>query len=70
MSAATENKASIAVGDRIFIHPDELRTPIHLRGRTGTVVSMHGGQMKIQLRDGELVLVDPGALRLDRRRKR
>jgi hypothetical protein len=71
MSAATESNWTLAVGDVVFVHPDEERTSPQLRGIHGRVIALNGAEAQVELSTGdEPVWVAARLVRLDRRRKR
>jgi hypothetical protein len=62
----------LAVGDQVFVHADEARAPIRVRGRDGIVTALETerGQIRIGREGEEPVWVDLDLLRPDRRHKK
>jgi hypothetical protein len=70
VAAAIEHDRTIAVGDAVFIQPHG-DTPDHLRGIHGTVLAVEGAEAQLrQHPSDELLRVEIGLLRRDRRRPR
>lgn len=71
MSAAAESHRMVEVGDFVFVHPHDDLAPADVRGRDGTVVALRGTKAQLELgSDDQLLWIDAGVLRLNRRRKR
>jgi hypothetical protein len=70
MPAAIEHDRTIAIGDSVYIQPQG-HAPDHLRGTHGTVVAVEGAEAQLRQHGSrELLRVEVGFLRRDRRRPR
>jgi hypothetical protein len=66
----TATLESLAVGDEVFVHADDDTTLVSLRGSGGVVTMLDANRAQIRLRGNahELVWIDLGLLRRERRR--
>jgi hypothetical protein len=70
LTAATKSKRTPAIGDRVFVHREDERAPLHLRGLAGAVVLIEGSNARVHFGDGGAQWVAVDILRIDRRRER
>jgi hypothetical protein len=70
VSAAIEHNGILAAGDSVFVDPNEA-PPDHLRGIQGIVLAVEGTEAHLrQQPSDEILRVEVGLLRRDRRRTR